>query len=97
MIALGMLHKTSAFAQAAKSAYIRMAIYGLAIGFLGLFPMDNWAHLGGLAGGFAVAMLAGVENKDGGLRDRLWNWLALGALALTAFAFARLIATQFLR
>ena len=97
MIALGVLHKTSAFAQAAKAVYLRMAVYGLAIGFLGLFPMDNWAHLGGLAGGFGISMLAGIENKDGGMKDRLWNWLAIVALGVTVLAFARLIAFSFLR
>jgi rhomboid protease GluP len=91
MIALGVLHKSSAFAQAAKEAYLRTAIYQLVIGFLGIFPMDNWAHMGGLAGGFVVALAAGVDRKDGGMLDRLWGGLAVVALGVVLYAFSRLI------
>jgi rhomboid protease GluP len=97
MIALGSLHRTSSFAQAAKAMYLQTAIYGLVIGFLGYLPMDNWAHVGGLAGGYCMARLTGVDNKDGGPKDRTWNWGAAAAVAITAFAFAKLIQYSFLR
>jgi len=94
MIALGVLHKTNAFAQAAKSAYLQTAIINLAIGFMGIFPVDNYAHMGGLAGGFLVAMAAGVDNKDGGNRDRLWSGIAAASLLVTVYCFWKAI--QFL-
>ena len=87
MIAFGVQHKTSAFAQAAKSAFLQTAAINLVIGFMGYFPIDNWAHIGGLAGGFGVAMLSGIDNKDGGLRDRVWHWVSIACILLTAFSF----------
>lgn len=97
MIALGVLHKASAFAQAAKAAYLQTAIYQLVIGFLGIFPMDNWAHMGGLAGGFVVAMIAGIDRKDGGMRDRLWNVFALASVVVVIYAFSKLLGLQLSR
>jgi rhomboid protease GluP len=91
MIAFGVHFRHSAIAQSIKQLYVRYAVYGLALGFLGLFPMDNWAHLGGLAGGFAIAMLSGIENKDGGIIDRAWNWAGSLCGILTVAAFALLI------
>jgi rhomboid protease GluP len=91
MIAFGVHFRHSAIAQSVKSMYVRYAVYGLALGFLGLFPMDNWAHLGGLGGGFAVAMLSGIENKDGGIADRAWNWAGAVSALITVVAFALLI------
>jgi rhomboid protease GluP len=91
MIAFGVQFRRSSIAQSVKSLYVRYAVYGLALGFLGLFPMDNWAHLGGLAGGFGVAMLSGIENRDGGLQDRAWNWAGAVCAVAVAAAFALLI------
>jgi rhomboid protease GluP len=86
MIAVGTLHRT-ALAQAIKAAYVRMAVYGIAIGLLGFLPIDNAAHIGGLAGGFGMAWLAGIENRDGGAKDRLWRGVGVACVALTLFAF----------
>ncbi|MEP7364530.1 MAG: rhomboid family intramembrane serine protease [Acidobacteriota bacterium] len=86
MIAVGTLHKT-AMAQAIKAAYVRMAIYGIVIGLLGFLPIDNAAHIGGLAGGFGVAWLAGLEVRDGGMRDRIWRSVGVGCVVLTLLAF----------
>jgi rhomboid protease GluP len=91
MIALGSLHKNSSFAQTVKSAYLQIAVIQFVMGFLGLFNMDNWAHLGGLAGGYAVAYVAGVDRRDGGSKDQLWNYVAIACILLTLYCFARLL------
>lgn len=86
MIAVGMLHRT-AMAQAIKSAYVRMAVYGIVIGLLGFLPIDNAAHIGGLAGGFGAAWLAGIEARDGGMKDRVLRWVAVACVAVTLLSF----------
>lgn len=86
MIAVGVLHRT-AMAQAIKAAYVRMAVYGIVIGLLGFLPIDNAAHIGGLAGGFGAAWLAGLEKRDGGTRDRLWRGIGGACVLLTLVCF----------
>ena len=86
MIAVGTLHRT-AMAQEIKSAYVRMAVYGIVIGLLGFLPIDNAAHIGGLAGGFGVAWLAGLEKRDGGTLDRVWRMVGAACVVLTLLSF----------
>src|SRR5262249_53268464 len=62
MIALGMMHD-SAVADAIKRVYVRYAIYMVIFGLL-VPNIDNAAHLGGLATGFAVARLAGLPRMN---------------------------------
>jgi rhomboid protease GluP len=61
MIAYGIREKT-ALGSAIKSLYIRWAIYGLLMGFLPFFRVDNAAHLGGLAAGFVTAYVFPVAR-----------------------------------
>ena len=86
MIAVGTLHRT-AMAQAIKAAYVRMAVYGIVIGLLGFLPIDNAAHIGGLAGGFGIAWLAGLEMRDGGTKDRIWRGVGTACVLLTLLSF----------
>jgi rhomboid protease GluP len=89
MIALGVGNRT-ALGSAIKGMYVRWAIYGLIFGLL--FPMiDNAAHLGGLAGGFVIGYVAGTPKlvEDG--REQFWKWAAWAAVALTIFAFVRML------
>ena len=51
---------------------------------------DNAAHLGGLAGGFAVAYLAGLPDAATAAREKLWGLLSLVSLLLTLLAFFEL-------
>lgn len=87
MIAVS-LRSNSPMAAAYRGLYIRWAIYGLIIGVLPGLAIDNAAHLGGLAGGFAVGYLAGtpklVENS---LPERLWRVAAYMSVGITAIAF----------
>jgi rhomboid protease GluP len=59
---------------------------GLVMGFV--LPMiDNAAHLGGLAGGFAIAYVAGLPRATNDLREKIWSILAGVSLVLTLLAF----------
>lgn len=86
MIAFGMQHQTS-MGTAVRSHYTQWAVYGLVMGLLPGFRVDNAAHLGGLAAGFAVAWLSGPPKLYESWRDTLWKSAAGVCLALTAFSF----------
>jgi rhomboid protease GluP len=86
MIALGMRSNT-AVGSMIRGMYIRWAIYGLLMGLLPFFAIDNAAHIGGLAGGFATAYLAGLPGTPGRGGETLWTVLAGACVMLTALAF----------
>jgi len=46
-----------------KSQVVPVIILNLAIGFI-VPNIDNWAHLGGLAGGFLITMALGIDGKS---------------------------------
>jgi rhomboid protease GluP len=86
MIAMG-VRERSTYGAAVRSLYMRWAVYGLLMGLLPLFAVDNAAHIGGLIGGFIVAYLAGTPRLVGGI-ERVWRLLAGVAVAGTVVAFA---------
>ncbi len=92
MIALGVRDR-SAYGAALRSVYGRWALYGLAFGILpsliGISFMDNAAHLGGLAGGFALGYVAGAPGSSRAA-EGFWRAAAGISLALTAIAFAQM-------
>ena len=84
MIALGTRDR-SAFGAALRRQYIQWMIYLLIFGIV-IQGVDNAAHLGGLAGGFVVAYLAGTP----GFKETMENFWRLAAgisLAVTGYAF----------
>jgi rhomboid protease GluP len=83
MIAYGSM-RSSDLGQMIKTHYTRWAIYGLIFGLMG--NIDNAAHLGGLAGGFAVARLAGEPTLRPG-REAAWSWVSYACLAVAAYSF----------
>jgi rhomboid protease GluP len=85
MIAFGTTAGTSMGA-AVRGMYIRWAIYGFLIGLLPFFQVDNAAHLGGLAGGFVTAYIAG-QPRPGALPEKIWGAVAGVSIAITAYAF----------
>jgi len=90
MIAYGTQYRTSMGAMI-KSMFMRYAIYGLLFGLMPFFQVDNAAHIGGLAGGFAVGWIAGPQRlAEGDWRERLWRWVSYVCLAVTALAFANM-------
>jgi len=60
------------------------------MGLLPFFAVDNAAHLGGLAGGFAIAYLAGTPRYTS-KHERFWQIVAVGAVALTAVSFGYML------
>ena len=52
--------------------------------------IDNAAHLGGLAGGFAVAYVAGLPDGATETKERLWGVVSAVSLVLTLLAFYEL-------
>jgi rhomboid protease GluP len=61
---------------------IQWAIYSLIFGFL--MGADNWAHLGGLIGGAAVAFVVPPERERVSIT---WNIAGIVAAALVPLAF----------
>jgi rhomboid protease GluP len=87
MIALGVRDRSS-FGAAVRRHYIQWAIYGLLMSLL--FPaVDNAAHVGGIAGGFAVGYLAGTPGFSQPA-ERFWRLASGVAIAATALAFAQM-------
>jgi rhomboid protease GluP len=85
MIALG-LRDRSSYGTLVRSHYSRWAVYGLLMGLLPIFAIDNAAHIGGLAGGFAAAYLAGTPRL-GRPAERYWQLAGGAAVAATVVAF----------
>ena len=85
MIALGMRDKSS-YGAALRAHYVQWGIYAILLS--ALFPAtDNAAHIGGVAGGFAIAYIAGTPRLTG-YGERLWQFAGAAAVGLTAVAFA---------
>jgi rhomboid protease GluP len=87
MIAFGMQHR-SEIGAAIRSHYTQWAIYGIVIGLLPGFRVDNAAHIGGLAAGFAAGYLAGVPKAFRTPADVAWRVAAGICLFLTVLSFA---------
>jgi rhomboid protease GluP len=85
MIAFGM-QQSGTFGGYVKTVYTRSAVYALVISFL--FPFtDNAAHIGGLAGGFAMAYVAASARSMQARMEKYWNMAALGCVALVVLSF----------
>ncbi len=85
MIAYG-VNQRSSFGSYVKAAYTRTAVWALLISFLIPFT-DNWAHLGGLAGGFATAYVAGHPRLSRARHERYWNIAGLAMAAVIVLSF----------
>jgi rhomboid protease GluP len=86
MIAYGMRARTS-MGSALRAHYTQWAIYGLLIGLLPFFMVDNAAHIGGLAAGFGLAYAAGTPPLFPGWSERLWQASAVLCVVITLAAF----------
>jgi rhomboid protease GluP len=89
MISLGVRHR-SPLGDAIRGHYLRWAIYGFAIGLIPGFRVDNAAHLGGLAAGFAASYLMGTPSLVENWREWIWKAAAIGSVALTGLAFVQM-------
>ncbi|MBM3795030.1 MAG: rhomboid family intramembrane serine protease [Acidobacteria bacterium] len=89
MFAHGVKWERTAYGAAIKTVYYRALVYGIVASLL--IPMiDMGAHIGGLAGGFAVGWVADEPNKSVNT-DRAWDWAARIALAVVALCFFRAV------
>ena len=79
MIALGLRHHNPV-GDAMRGMYIRWVVMILLMGFL-IRGIDNFAHIGGLIGGFCVAYIAG-EPTVRTANETLWK-VAAGLCVLT--------------
>jgi rhomboid protease GluP len=86
MIALGVRDR-SAYGAAIRRLYMRWAVFALV---MSLLPgIDMGAHLGGLAGGFAIAYFAGTPTYSVTV-ERIWKIAAGIAVGVTAVAFVQM-------
>jgi rhomboid protease GluP len=89
MIAFSIREGTSQGA-AMRSFYIQWAVYGLVMGFM-ISLIDNFAHIGGLAGGFLIGYIAATPRRIGApgaaAMERMWQLAAVFTLVITAVAF----------
>ena len=87
MIAWGAQHR-SMMGQMVKSHYSRWAIYGLLMGLLPGFNIDNAAHLGGLAAGALLGYVVPEGEPSTRASENLWNGLAVCSVLIIAGSFA---------
>jgi rhomboid protease GluP len=87
MIALGMKTQSSMGA-AMKAHYTQWAVYGLIMGLLPGFHVDNAAHIGGLITGFLVGYVAGTPSLRDNTTEKLWRIAAACCVVITLAAFA---------
>src|SRR5208283_5890349 len=81
MIAYSMTEKT-AMATAMRSQYVRWLVYIMLFGFI-IPGIDNAAHVGGLAGGFAIAFVFPTPRARLAWQEPVIKFLAGVAVAIT--------------
>jgi rhomboid protease GluP len=80
----------SSYGAAMRRMYVRWVVYILVIGLLPFFNIDNAAHVGGLAGGFAIGYAAGVPGFSK-VTETLWRVAAGFCVAIALVAFANMV------
>ena len=87
MIALG-IQRRSALGNSIRAMFSRWLIYGL---LFSLLPgIDMAAHVGGLAGGFAIGYLAGEPRYEGSGTEKLWQVAAGLCILITVACFLQM-------
>ncbi len=86
MIAFGVAHRSTIGSQV-RDFYVRWVVYILAIGLIPGIGIDNYAHIGGLAGGFAVGWVAGLPVRSTREKEAMWRVLAALCVIITAYSF----------
>ena len=88
MIAFGVRNR-SGIGGEIRTMYVRWAVYILAMGLIPGLQTDNFAHIGGLAGGFVVAYVAGTPRRAGSPVEMVWRVASGLAILLTALSFLK--------
>src|SRR5580658_1536777 len=86
MIAFGVVNRSST-GRAIRNFYGRWVIYIIAFGLIPGFAVDNWAHIGGLAAGFAIGYVAGTPVHSSPAREGMWRVLGTVCVLLTVWSF----------
>ncbi len=89
MIAYGYKYRSSAVA-AIRGHFIRWVVYMVVIGLM-IPVIDNAAHIGGLAGGFAVAWIVGGKALIGDWRESLTKAAFYATMAVVAYTVFRMV------
>ena len=87
MIAYG-VHNRTGMGAAIRGMYLRWALYVLVFGLLTSYT-DNAAHIGGLAGGFGLAYVAGTPGALRGGKEQAWRAISWICIGLTAVCFLK--------
>jgi membrane associated rhomboid family serine protease len=87
MIALGVRNRHTSMGRAIRGMYVRWVVYILILGVLPGLHIDNAAHIGGLAAGYAVAYVAGTPRIETAWSERFWRLAAGVCVVLTAASF----------
>ncbi|MBC7924148.1 MAG: rhomboid family intramembrane serine protease [Bryobacteraceae bacterium] len=91
MIAVGVKNRSSSMGAAMRSHYTQWALWGLAMGLLPGFRVDNAAHIGGLLTGFALGYVAGTPRVYSNWIEKAWQIAAVASVIITLAAFANMI------
>jgi membrane associated rhomboid family serine protease len=86
MVAFGHASQTSIGRQI-RNQYLGWLALNLVWGFMPGANIDNFAHVGGFAGGFAVAWLAGTPVRSTQAREAAWRIAGAACVFLTAYSF----------
>jgi len=85
MIALGLRHHNP-IGDAMRGSYIRWVVLILIMGFF-IRDIDNFAHIGGLIGGFCTAYIAGEPGRINAATETLWKAAAGMCVVITVCCF----------
>lgn len=85
MLAFGVTDKSS-LGSTVKSLYTRWLIYALVLSFIP--GVDFYAHIGGVAGGFAAGYFASTPRARLMWKEPLIRGMAIACIAITAVCFA---------
>ena len=92
---MGLIGAMVAFGHASRSLvgrqirnqYLGWLALNLVWGFLPGSQIDNYAHIGGFAGGFAIAWFAGTPMRSTPTRETAWRIAGAACVLLTAWCF----------
>jgi rhomboid protease GluP len=94
MIAVGVGNR-SIEASMIRGFYVRWAVYGLLMGLLPFFQVDNAAHIGGLVTGFVCAYVLGLPSPQRRLMEQAVTALTGVVILVTAYAFLQMFLFYF--
>lgn len=86
MVAFGHASQSSLGRQI-RNQYLGWLALNLVWGFMPGANIDNYAHVGGFAGGFAVAWFAGTPMRSTQTREAAWRVAAGACVLATAWCF----------